>query len=124
MSANGSKIECHGEIHTSLIMPGLRRQFNWTFVVADISNPLLGFDFLNHFQLLVDCHKKLLLDKETSRSASTNLYEREISKVTINHLPSHPPFVQNLFIKYPSILSPRNSNNENVQIAITAGKRK
>ena len=28
MSANGSKIECHGEIHTSLIIPGLRRQFN------------------------------------------------------------------------------------------------
>ena len=36
----------------------LKRLFSWTFVVADITNPLLGFDFLNEFGLIIDCKNK------------------------------------------------------------------
>jgi hypothetical protein len=40
---------------------GLRRNFTWRFVVADVTQALIGVDFLSHFDLLVDCkHNRLL----------------------------------------------------------------
>jgi hypothetical protein len=41
---------------------GLRRDFTWRFVVADVTHPLIGVDFLSHFGLLTDCRNNRLLD--------------------------------------------------------------
>ena len=30
------------------------RRFSWTFLLADVALPIIGADFLKHFQLLVD----------------------------------------------------------------------
>lgn len=53
-AANGTKIGVYGveRIATDL---GLRRDFTWNFVVADVSCPIIGYDFLSHFDLMVDC---------------------------------------------------------------------
>jgi hypothetical protein len=53
-------------IHTYEWLPlnlnaGLRRDFKWRFVMADITHPLIGVDFLSHFGLLVDCRNNRLL---------------------------------------------------------------
>jgi hypothetical protein len=48
---------------------GLRRDFTWRFVVADVSQPLIGVDFLSHFGLLVDCRNNRLLDGVSSLSS-------------------------------------------------------
>ncbi|GFV17762.1 retrovirus-related Pol polyprotein from transposon 17.6 [Trichonephila clavipes] len=46
---------------------GLRRPFIWTFIIADVSSPIIGADFLKHFNLLIDLKKKKrLMDVETS----------------------------------------------------------
>jgi hypothetical protein len=45
---------------------GLRRDFTWRFVVADVTQPIIGVDFLSHFGLLVDCRNNRLLDGITS----------------------------------------------------------
>ncbi|GFV24326.1 gag-pol polyprotein [Trichonephila clavipes] len=37
---------------------GLRRPFIWTFIIADVSSPIIGADFLKHFNLLIDLKKK------------------------------------------------------------------
>jgi hypothetical protein len=34
-------------------------------VVADVTHPLIGVDFLSHFGLLVDCRNNRLLDEVT-----------------------------------------------------------
>ncbi|GFV55514.1 transposon Ty3-I Gag-Pol polyprotein [Trichonephila clavipes] len=39
---------------------GLRRPFFiWTFIIADVSSPIIGADFLKHFNLLIDLKKKV-----------------------------------------------------------------
>jgi hypothetical protein len=44
---------------------GLRRDFTWRFVVADVTQPIIGVDFLSHFGLLVDCRNNRLLNGVT-----------------------------------------------------------
>ena len=33
---------------------GLRQNFQWIFIVADVKQPIIGADFLRHYKLLVD----------------------------------------------------------------------
>jgi hypothetical protein len=44
---------------------GLRRSLSWIFVVADVSKPILGADFVHHFHLSVDLNKRTLVDNTT-----------------------------------------------------------
>ena len=44
---------------------GLRRPFQWIFVIADVKNPIIGADFLAHHNLLVDLHHQRLVDSVT-----------------------------------------------------------
>ena len=45
---------------------GLRRTFRWIFILADIPTPILGADFLAHFNLKVDVRQRKLIDTTTS----------------------------------------------------------
>ena len=48
---------------TRLIILNLRfhRTFQSPFIIADVHKPIIGADFLRHFNLLVDmCHKRLV----------------------------------------------------------------
>ena len=45
-NASGSKVKCHGEMKVNLKIPCVRRAFPFTFVVADVIQPILGLDFL------------------------------------------------------------------------------
>jgi hypothetical protein len=67
-AANGTSIHTYGWLPLSLNL-GLCRDFTWRFVVADITQPLIGVDFLSHFGLLVDCRNNRLLDRVTSSSS-------------------------------------------------------
>jgi hypothetical protein len=59
-AANGITIPTYGWLPLSLNL-GLRRHFTWRFVVADVTQPLIGSDFFSHYGLLVDCKNKRLL---------------------------------------------------------------
>lgn len=52
-AANGTPIATFGYF-TSSVDLGLRRNFTWSFLIADVAKPILGADFLNEFGLLVD----------------------------------------------------------------------
>ncbi|GFU44021.1 hypothetical protein TNCV_4963361 [Trichonephila clavipes] len=62
-AANNTKIPAHGMVRKELNL-GLRRPFIWTFIIADVSSPIIGADFLKHFNLLIDLKKK----KRSSKS--------------------------------------------------------
>ena len=47
-AVNGSSIPTFWTRSLSLNL-GLRRDFHWIFVVAEVSKPILGADFLHHF---------------------------------------------------------------------------
>ncbi|GFW31232.1 retrovirus-related Pol polyprotein from transposon 297 [Trichonephila clavipes] len=56
-AANNTKIPAYGMVRKELNL-GLRRPFIWTFIIADVSSPVIGADFLKHFNLLIDLKKK------------------------------------------------------------------
>jgi hypothetical protein len=64
-AANGTTIHTYGWLPFRLNL-ALRRDFTWHFKLADVTQPLIGADFLSHFGLLVDCRRKRLLDGVTS----------------------------------------------------------
>ena len=66
-AANNSAIQTYGYLPLRLNL-GLRRDFNWRFVIADVATPIIGSDFLAEFQLLPDCGNKKLLDSVTGLS--------------------------------------------------------
>lgn len=63
-AANGSKIKTYGMVNLRLNL-GLRRDFIWQFVVADVQKAIIGADFLAHYHLLPDCRRKKLIDNKT-----------------------------------------------------------
>ena len=64
-AANGSRIPVFHR-QTLQLELHLRRSFTWTFYVAAVSTPILGADFLHHFNLLVDMKHHKLVDPLTS----------------------------------------------------------
>lgn len=66
-AANGSSIPVYGQRSLTLNI-GLRRDFRWLFLVADVTQAILGADFLQHFAILVDVSHKRLIDNTTSLS--------------------------------------------------------
>jgi hypothetical protein len=62
---------------------GLRRDFTWRFVVADVTQPIIGDDFLSHYGLVVDFKYKRLLDSVTSLSAPAQAANSRIPSVVV-----------------------------------------
>jgi transposase InsO family protein len=68
-AANNSTIRTYGKIDFELNL-GLRRNFTWQFIVADVALPIIGNDFLAHYNLLPDCRNHQLLDGITGLSTN------------------------------------------------------
>lgn len=64
VAANGTPIKTFGKKHLKVSL-GLRRIFPWVFTVAAVTRPIIGSDFLAHYNLLVDIKGRALLDKLT-----------------------------------------------------------
>lgn len=101
-AANGSEIKTYGE--TTLILDvGLRRQYRWTFVVADVKQPILGADFLEKYNLLVDMRHKRLVDGVTGLLSPARIINSD--SPTIKTINAEVPFAD-LLQKYPDITKP------------------
>lgn len=67
-AVNGSSIPTYGTRNLTIDV-GLPKTFAWNFIVAQVKQPILGADFLTHFNLLPDLQKQRLLDGATLCSA-------------------------------------------------------
>lgn len=108
-TATGEGISTHGEANLELAIPLLRRSFTWTFVIAEVSQPLLGFDFLGHFGINIDCKNKKLVDSNTNTRANINtvdLSDTKLSPITINKLENTSEKIKDLFKTRPGVLTP------------------
>ncbi|VUZ50495.1 unnamed protein product [Hymenolepis diminuta] len=72
-AANDSPIKTYGQKSVTLDL-GLRRTFRWIFTIADVSKPIIGANFLCHFELLLDHRRKKLLDPLTSLHSKCSEY--------------------------------------------------
>ncbi|XP_063993916.1 uncharacterized protein LOC135171362 [Diachasmimorpha longicaudata] len=71
-AANGSVINTYGYV---LLNPdlGLRRDFPWRFIEANVSRPIIGADFLYHYHLVPDLHEGVLIDQSTGLKVTGSL---------------------------------------------------
>ena len=66
--ANGIEIPVYSQRIMEVNLSS-RRSFEWTFYVGNVSQAILGADFLRHFNLLVDVEGRKLVDPLTSISS-------------------------------------------------------
>ncbi|XP_058448895.1 uncharacterized protein LOC131428853 [Malaya genurostris] len=80
-AANGTKITTYGTkfLNTDL---GLRRRFLWNFIIADVTIPIIGADFIAHFGILVDLKHQRFLDGRTGLCSSGNMTSPDLYNVT------------------------------------------
>ena len=109
-AANGSPIKCFGEIVTCIHIRKLRREFTWTFIVADISMPILGMDFLHHFNLLIDCGSKTLRDNYTTLLAPLKVPTNEVPSLQAQ-FPTENSAISSLLKDFPSLTQPIDLTN-------------
>jgi hypothetical protein len=62
-AANGQKIRCWGSRRRALRIAG--KLYQWEFLQAAVSFPILGIDFLKHFGLLVDVVGEKLIPRSS-----------------------------------------------------------
>ena len=103
-AVNNTSIRTYGSRSLTLNL-GLRRTFRWVFVVADVTNAILGADFLQHYNLMVDIRHQLLVD------AITNLHVQGIvstaTSLSPSLLPQSPsnPF-ETIVSEFPAVTQP------------------
>ncbi|GFX57131.1 transposon Ty3-I Gag-Pol polyprotein [Trichonephila clavipes] len=119
-AANNTKIPAYGMVRKELNL-GLRRPFIWTFIIADVSSPIIGADFLKHFNLLIDLKKKRLVDVETSLFTPcvfSNIVQPSILTVDANIS------FKNILSEYPDLSNPlisKSASRGTVHHIITTG---
>ncbi len=87
-AANNAVIRTYGTKQLKLDL-GLRRSFNWEFIIADVSSPIIGADLLKHFGLSVDLRTKKLVDSLTNISSTHEIVQHEQQSITTIRL-DHP----------------------------------
>ncbi|XP_054706732.1 uncharacterized protein LOC129216542 [Uloborus diversus] len=100
MAANSSNINVYGQKTLSLNL-NLRRHFLWTFLIADVSSPILGADFLHYFELVSDLRNKCLRDTKTKLQSADQIKDSKLHSVQISL--SGDTKYHKLLRKFPSI---------------------
>lgn len=101
-AANGTEIKTYG-VKTLILDLNLRRPYRWSFIIADVNQPILGADFLSHHKLVVDVYRKKLIDEVTNLSVITSV--KLDGQGTITTINSNHPY-SDLLALYPDITKP------------------
>lgn len=89
LAANGSEIKTFG-YQEQIVQLG-DKKCRWNFLLANIKNPLLGADFLKHFNLLVNLKGNRLISgrlveealKSKQQQTNTNQFTYTINSLTV-----------------------------------------
>jgi hypothetical protein len=107
-AANGTTIRTYAWLPLSLNL-GLCTEFTWRFVVADVTQPLIGADSLSHFGLLVDCKNNRLLDADSLLSAPAQAASSQTPSVKVI---SGGSSVDTLLSEFPDFIRPTGVQRE------------
>ena len=107
-AANGSKIPVYKKLTQKLSLH-LRRSFEWTFYVAAISQPILGADFLTHFDLLVDIKNRKIHDSLTKLSTVAQI--QLTTSMSLSVVNEETKFTS-ILKEFPSLTQPQLATNE------------
>lgn len=103
-AANGTTIHTYGPVLLHLNL-GLRRDFTWQFVIADVSKPIIGVDFLSYYNILVDCRNQRIIDGKTSLSVAVPKQSIPESIVSIKTVTGESEY-HDILREFPDVTRP------------------
>jgi len=84
---------------------GLRRDFKWNFIVADVETAIIGSDFLAHYNLLPDCANNQLVDGTTGlKSGCLFINSAQVSVKTVDFGGNTP--YHKILVEFPDCTKP------------------
>lgn len=101
-AANGSKINTFGVKRLSLDF-GLHKRFEWSFIIADVTNAIIGADFISFYKLLPDLANRCLRDGSSSLYSKGNIVK--CADQTIKMINITCPY-QKLLSQFPELMKP------------------
>lgn len=106
--AQGNRIRTDGQISLSFFVPSLRREYCWNFLVAAVTEPILGADFLQAKRLTVDMGRRLLIDSTTGIRATSVLYRSPKSMSVVVQQKSDTSKSMPFSDEFPDVSQPPN----------------
>ena len=103
VAANNSTITTYGT-GKRIVDVGLKREYSWTFIVADVKQPILGADFLIHYNLLVDLSGRCLRDMLTRLAIAATL--SSIKPLSLNRIDTTRNEYTELLNQFPELTRP------------------
>ncbi len=107
-AANGSTIRCYGTRNLKLTIGD--KEYTWPFLVAEVSRPLLGADFLRHTGLLVDVKGRRLVHAESFSAVGLDRCHPKSKCAAVTALDSlalAEDRYGRLLAKFPTITTPK-----------------
>ena len=105
LTADGFSLSCSGSRVIPLRFGKYR--FEWPFQLAPVAIPILGADFLKHYNLLLDVSNQRVFSADSPTSPSIILPTSPDSKpapLTANLLPT-PKCISDLLAEFPDVVS-------------------
>ncbi|UYV73731.1 hypothetical protein LAZ67_11000573, partial [Cordylochernes scorpioides] len=102
-AANGSKIVTFGTKVIKIDL-GLRRSFQWCFIIAKVNKGIIAADFLNNFKLILDISNKRLIDGITNLSIRGDVMSIDSTSITSTINKNEKYY--NLLAQFPEITKP------------------
>ena len=115
VAANNSTINAYGNCKR-VVDVGLKREYPWTFIVADVQQPIIGADFLIHYNLLVDLRSRCLRDMRTGLAIAASL--SSIKPLSLNRVDTVQNEYTKLLGQFPELTRPT-TKGEPVKHGIT-----
>ena len=115
VAANNSTINTYGNCKR-VVDVGLKREYPWTFIGADVQQPIIGADFLIHYNLLVDLRSRCLRDMRTGLAIAASL--SSIQPLSLNRVDTVQNEYTKLHSQFPELTRPT-TMGETVKHGIT-----
>ena len=115
VAANKITIHTYGTCKC-VVDVGLKREYPWTLIVADVQQPIIGADFLIHYNLLVDLRSRCLRDMRTGLAIASSL--SSIKPLSLNRVDTVQNEYTKLLGQFPELTRPT-TKGETVKHGIT-----
>lgn len=104
-AANKSPMKTYGEKNLTLNI-GLRCNLKWNFIIAEVSQPTLGADFLSHHNLIISMKQRKLFDGSTNIATKCSVATIESPILGLSTIDNNDKFHQ-LLKSFPQITQPQ-----------------
>ena len=115
VAANNTTINTYGN-SKRVVDVGLKCDYPWTFIVADVQQPIKGADFFIHYNLLVDLRSRCLGDMRTGLAIPASL--SSIRPLSLNRVDTVNNEYTKLLGQFPELTRPT-TKGETVKHGIT-----